>query len=179
MKCAHLSRSSQKVDKILDSIFARNKYLWITPLSIHVKLLRQGFFWNTSRRLLSIYIGFCFNLQNGEIHKNVLPMPCIWIQPLPVTSHWWIKNSGFRERKGVFEPVATFVFVLIPWILRKYTKNFHCFFFLLFFDVYDIISKNLMGLVHWWVMLYLFGGDGITFKSYFNSLLTISYSQKR
>ena len=117
-------------------------------------------FWSTSRRLLSIYIGFCFNLQNGEIHKNVLPMPCIWIQPLPITSHWWIKNSGFRERKGVFEPVATFIFVLISWILRKYTKNVHCFF--LFFVVSDIISKNLMGLVYWWVMLYLFGGDGIT-----------------
>ena len=107
-------------------------------------------FWNTSRRLLSIYIGFCFNLQNGEIHKNVLPMPCIWIQPLPVTSHWWIKNSGFRERKGVFEPVATFILVLIPWILRKYTKIFIVFFLL--FVVYDIISKNLMSLVHWWVI---------------------------
>ena len=36
-----------------------------------------------------------------------------------------------------------------------------------------------MGLVHWWVMLYLFDGDGITVKNYLNSLLTISYSQKR
>ena len=177
MKCAVLSRSSQKVGKILDSIFARNNYLWITPLSIHVKLLRQRFFWNTSRRLLSIFIGFRFNLQNGEIYKNVLPMPCIWIQALPVTSHWWIKNPGFRERTVLFEPVATFSFVSIPWILRKYTKNFRCFFLL--FLVYDIISKTLMGLVHWWVMLYLFVGDGITFKSYFNSLLTISYSKKR
>ena len=176
MKCAHLSRSSQKVDKILDSIFARNKYLWITPLSIHVKLLRQRFFWNTSRRLLSIYIGFCFNLQNGEIHKNVLPMPCIWMQPLPVTSHWWIKNSGFRERKGVFEPVATFIFVLIPWFYVSIQKIFIVFFV---FCCLRYNRKNLMGLVHWWVMPYLFVGDGITFKSYLNSLLTISYSQKR
>ena len=57
------------------------------------------------------------------------------------------KTHGFEKtKKSVFEPVATFIFVLIPWILRKYTKNFHCFF--LFFVVYDIISKNLMGLVH-------------------------------
>ena len=136
-------------------------------------------FCNTSRRLLWIYIGFCFNLENGEIHKNLLPMLCIWIQPLPVTSHWWLKNSDFWERKGVFEPGATggwFIFVLIPWILRNCTNNFRCFF--LFFVVYDIISKNLMDLVHWWVMFYLFGGDKITFQSYFNSLLTISYSQK-
>ena len=98
-------------------------------------------FWNTSRRLLSIYIGFCFNLQNGEIHKNVLPISCIWIQPLPVTSHCRLKNSGFRERKGVFELVGTggwFIFVLTPWILRKYTKKFSLFF--LFFVVYDIIK---------------------------------------
>ena len=134
-------------------------------------------FCNTSRRLLWIYIGFCFNLENGEIHKNLLPMLCIWIQPLPVTSHWWLKNSGFWEKRCVWTRSNRWViyFGFNPWIWRKYTKNFIAF---LIFVVYDIISKNLMDLVHWWVMFYLFGGDKITFQSYFNSLLTISYSQK-
>ena len=132
--------------------------------------------------LVPIYIGFCFNMQIGEINKDVFLMSCIWIQPLPVTSHWWLKNSGFWEKRCVWTRSNRWViyFGFNPWIWRKYTKNFIAF---LFFVVYDIFSKQLMGLVQWWVMFYYFGGDRITFQSYFNyfsyKLLFLQYHTPR
>ena len=131
----------------------------------------NGFF----ETLVPIYIGFCFNMQIGEIHKDVFLMSCVWIQPLRVTSHWWLKNSGFWEKRCVWTRSNRWViyFCFNPWIWRKYTKNFIAF---LFFVVYDIFSKQLMGLVQWWVMFYYFGGDRITFKVTSITFLTSYFS---